>query len=196
MSDDTASRREFLAASAAVAGGVWLAASPAELRASLDHARRAVQGPVQQPFEVLTADQAADIDAVAAQIVPTDDLPGAREAGAVHFVDHSLATFAQNQREPLLSGLASFNTLVAQAHSEATHFSQLTPAQQLEFLRGHDHHQFFQQVRTVVLVAVFSNPSWGGNKDKAGWRILGFEDRYSWQPPFGWYDARANGGPN
>jgi gluconate 2-dehydrogenase gamma chain len=196
MPDNTASRREFLAASAAAAGGIWLAASPEELRASLAHARGAVAGTSQQPFEVFTADQAADIDAIASRIVPTDDLPGAREAGAVHFVDHSLTTFAQNQRDAMLGGLAAYNTLVAQAHPDVTHFAQLTADQQLEFLRGHDHHQFFQQLRAAVLVAVFANPLWGGNKDKAGWRILGFEDRYSWQPPFGWYDARANGGPN
>ena len=196
MSDDTASRRAFLAASAAAAGGIWLAATPGELRASLDHARRALRGDTRQPFEVLTADQAADIDAIASQIIPADELPGAHEAGAVHFIDHSLTTFAQNQREPMLSGLAAYNTLVAQAHPEATHFSQLTTEQQLEFLRGHDHHQFFQQLRGAVLVAVFSNPIWGGNQDKAGWRVLGFEDRYAWHPPFGWYDARANGGPN
>jgi gluconate 2-dehydrogenase gamma chain len=195
MSDDRASRREFLAASAAAAGSIWLAASPAELQASLGHARRAA-GADQQSFEVLTADQAADIDAISSQIIPTDDLPGAHEAGAVHFIDHSFTTFAQNQREPMLSGLAAYNTLVAQAHPEVTHFAQLAPAQQLEFLRGHDHHQFFQQLRGAVLVAVFSNPLWGGNKDKAGYRILGFEDRFVWQPPFGWYDARANGGPN
>jgi gluconate 2-dehydrogenase gamma chain len=196
MSDDTASRREFLAASAAAVGSIWLAASPAELKASLDHARRAARAGAQQSFEVLTADQAADIDAIASQIIPTDDLPGAHEAGAVHFIDHTFTTFAQSQREPMLSGLVAYNTLVAQAHPEVTHFAQLAPAQQLEFLRGNDHHQFFQQLRGAVLVAVFSNPSWGGNKDKAGWRILGFEDRFAWQPPFGWYDAKANGGPN
>jgi gluconate 2-dehydrogenase gamma chain len=196
MLDDTASRRAFLAASAAAAGSLWLAASPEELRASLDHARRAVAGHSQQPFEVLTADQAADIDAIASQIVPTDELPGAHEAGAVHFIDHTFTTFAQSQKDPMLAGLTAYNALVAQAHPEATHFSQLTAAQQLEFLRGHDLHPFFQQLRAAVLVAVFSNPLWGGNRDKAGWRILGFDDRFSWQPPFGWYDAKANGGPN
>ncbi|MFI5207235.1 MAG: gluconate 2-dehydrogenase subunit 3 family protein [Gemmatimonadales bacterium] len=196
MSDDTASRRAFLAASAAAAGSLWLAANPEELRASLDHARRALRADTQQPFEVLAADQAADIDAIASQIIPTDDLPGAHEAGAVYFIDHSFTTFAKDEREQTLAGLAAFNTLVSQAHPGTTHFAQLTGAQQLEFLQGHDRTPFFQQLRGTVLVAVFSNPLWGGNKDKAGWRILGFDDRGVWQPPFGWYDARANGGPN
>ena len=196
MPDDTASRRAFIAASAAAAGSIWLAASPGQLRASLDHARRALREGSQQPFEVLTTEQASDIDAIASQIIPTDDLPGAHEAGAVHFIDHSLTTFAQDQREQMLSGLAAFNTLVTQAHPEATHFAQLTALQQLEFLRGHDGTPFFQQMRGAVLVAVFSNPIWGGNQGKAGWRILGFDDRGVWQPPFGWYDARVNGGPN
>jgi hypothetical protein len=31
-------------------------------------------------------------------------------------------------------------------------------------------------------------PKYGGNHDKAGWKLLGFEDRHVWQPPFGYYD--------
>src|SRR5258706_524403 len=94
------------------------------------------------------------------------------------------------------SGATPVSQPSCQSYARQFGLAPRTPAQQLEFLRGHDHHQFFQQLRGAVLVAVFSNPSWGGNRDKAGWRILGFEDRFSWQPPFGWYDAKANGGPN
>ena len=200
MPTDPTSRRAFLAASAAAIGATWLAASPDELRASLDHARRAARaaaGGTQQPaFEVLSPEQAADIDAIASQIIPTDDLPGAHEAGAVFFIDHSLTTWGKNQREPMIAGLAAFNTQVAQAYPGTARFALLTAAQQLEFLRSHDRNGFFQQLRGSVLIATFSHPSWGGNRDKAGYRILGFEDRYVWQPPFGWYDAKANGGPN
>jgi gluconate 2-dehydrogenase gamma chain len=194
MSHETGSRRDFLAAVGAAFGAAWLAARPEELQASLSHAARAARAP--RRFEVLTPEQAADIDALCARILPTDDLPGAREAGAVAFVDHALATWARDQRQPTLDGLAAWNRSVSEHFPSTARFALLTGDQQVAFITANDRTPFFQGARFMTLVATFSHPDWGGNKDKAGWRILGFEDRYVWQPPFGWYDAQANGGPN
>jgi hypothetical protein len=36
---------------------------------------------------------------------------------------------------------------------------------------------------------MFAMPVRGGNRDKAGWALIGFVDRHVWQPPFGYYDA-------
>jgi gluconate 2-dehydrogenase gamma chain len=36
---------------------------------------------------------------------------------------------------------------------------------------------------------MLSNPEYGGNFNKMGWKLIGFDDRFSWAPPFGWYDA-------
>jgi hypothetical protein len=47
-------------------------------------------------------------------------------------------------------------------------------------------------IRFLTIAGTFANPSWGGNRDKIGWRLLGFEDRFVWQPPFGDYDPGAN----
>ncbi len=33
------------------------------------------------------------------------------------------------------------------------------------------------------------NPSYGGNRDHVGWKLIGFEDRMAFQPPFGYYDG-------
>ena len=38
---------------------------------------------------------------------------------------------------------------------------------------------------------MFADPSWGGNREQAGWKLLGFDPRGIWQPPFGAYDATA-----
>lgn len=185
-------RRSFLAATASGLGAAMAAAPPAQLTASLRHAAHAAGGGQQPAMEVLTAEQAADLDAITAQIIPTDELPGAREAGVVHFIDHSLATWGQAQREPTLAGLAEFNGLVAQRHP-GRRFSQLTGDEQIAFLRANEQHGFFQQIRATTLIGTFSNPSWGGNRDGAGYRIVGFEPRFFWEPPFGEYDAGAHG---
>jgi hypothetical protein len=36
---------------------------------------------------------------------------------------------------------------------------------------------------------MFADPAYGGNSDKVGWKLIGFEDRFAWQPPFGEYDV-------
>src|SRR6267154_6454632 len=78
MLDDALGRRAFLTTSCTAIASAWLAADPDQLRASLAHARARANAPPPL-WEILTPDQAADVDAIAAQIIPTDDLPGARE---------------------------------------------------------------------------------------------------------------------
>jgi gluconate 2-dehydrogenase gamma chain len=189
MLDDSLGRRAFLAASGTAIASAWLAADPDQLRASLAHARDARAAALPPPWEFLTPEQAADMDAIAAQIIPTDDLPGAREAGVVHFVDHSLATWGQDQRDPFASGLDELNRDAQRRWPGTGRFATLSPARQVELLRAAEKTPFFQMMRFVTVAGTFANPSWGGNHDHIGWRILGFEDRFVWQPPFGAYDA-------
>ena len=44
--------------------------------------------------------------------------------------------------------------------------------------------------RAAVVVGMLADPKYGGNRDKVGWRLLGFEDRFHWTVPFGDYDRR------
>ena len=192
MLDDALGRRAFLATSYTAIASAWLAAHPDQLRASLAHAARAPATPPVPSWTVFTADQAADVDAIAAQIIPTDDLPGAREAGAVYFVDHSLATWAQHQRDPFVRGLDDLNREAGHRWRGAGRFATLATARQIELLHAVEHGAFFQMIRFFTIAGTFANPSWGGNHDKIGWQILGFEDRFMWEPPFGDYDADAS----
>jgi len=194
MLADPLTRRAFVAVSSTALGAAWLAADPALVRAALEHAARAARAaraPNQLPWEVLTPEQAADLDAIAAQIFPSDDTPGAREARVVDFIDRSLATWAAQQREPLLHGLDELNGEVERRWPGTQRFATLASERQLELLRAQEQTPFFQQMRFATLVGMFSLPGYGGNADKAGWRVIGFEDRYAWQPPFGDYDAEA-----
>ena len=200
MLTDPTSRRAFVAASGAVLGALWLSADPKDLQASFasaDAARRAADngGPLPD-FEVFTPEQAADFEAIAAQIVPTDDLPGAREARVVYMVDHSLATWNSQQKGPTIFVLGAVNNVVTGRYPGVTHFAALENDQQIEIMRTISTAPYFGLVRFLTLMGLFGSPSYGGNKDKIGWQILGFEDRFVWEPPFGWYDAKANGGPN
>jgi len=189
--DDPVGRRAFLAGTGAAFASAWLAADPTAVRASLLHAVRAAASPAPPPWQVLTPEEAADLDAIAAQIIPTDDLPGAREAGAVQFIDHALATWAADQRPALMGGLRDLNREASRRWPESGRFATLPAERQVSLLQAVEGTPFFQGIRFATVAATFADPSWGGNRAKAGWRILGFEDRFLWQAPFGDYDAEG-----
>lgn len=49
--------------------------------------------------------------------------------------------------------------------------------------------EFFEVIRLATITGFLANPEYGGNAGKVGWKVLGFEDRFIWSAPFGWYDA-------
>jgi len=73
-----------------------------------------------------------------------------------------------------------------------TSLSALTPAQQDEVLKSIENTQFFGQMRFATLAGMFSLPSYGGNRDFAGWKLVGQEPAMELKAPFGWYDQPAN----
>ncbi len=184
-------RREFLASTSAFAAA-WLGTDRESFLRALAPARAAERGE-QVLFEVLTAQQAADFDAIAAHIIPSDgDLPGAREARVIVFIDRALGEYMAGQAEGLLDDLDDLNDRVAERW-DTKRFAQLSDDRQIELLKEIENGAFFQQLRAAVLVGMFAHPDHGGNYDGAGWRLLGFEPRYFWRPPFGEYDAEEMG---
>ena len=194
MAHKSTSRRQFLAASGAAFASLWLAADPEEIRKSLHHAMQAARSDRPTALEWLTPEQAVDVEAIAEQIFPTDETPGAREARVVNFIDHALATWASERRDGFTKGLAELNAQVAKRWPEAGRFARLTPDRQHKLLRSRQKTAFFRDMRDVTITAMFAMPSWGGNQDKIGWRHLGFDDRFAWQPPFGDYEPRSTAG--
>lgn len=186
MHSSSHSRRSFLKTTGTAVGGSWIALSlPAILTSCRDasEARR-----VGASFRVLTTGEAAALEAMAARIVPTDDTPGATEAGVVHFMDQVLAGIRAESLEPMRAGL-----LELQAAVQATHgvpdFHTLEPKQQDALLTAIEDSDFFATVRYLTLAGLFSLPEHGGNRGGVGWALMGFDGRQAWQPPFGFYDA-------
>jgi gluconate 2-dehydrogenase gamma chain len=190
----SASRRAFVATSGALLSGAWLSLHLPAIRAAARYARRAAAR--QAPFEVLTADEARELDAVAARILPTDDTPGAHEAGVVYFMDKALGTFAAPVLEPLRAGLGDLRQAAAAKRPGAAGFSALSGEEQDAVLRDLEKSDFFGMARFLTVAGMFGDPSYGGNKDQIGWTLLGFEGAHGYQPPFGYYDRdyRARGG--
>lgn len=184
---DPSSRREFVETSSALVGGAWLALHLPAFEAAAAHARRALARGA--PLEILTADEARELDAIAAQIIPTDATPGAREAGVIYFMDQALGTFGGQFLQPIRGGLPDL-LKAAQAKNPAVRaFSELSFDQQTDVLRGMQQTPFFGAVRFLTVAGMFGDPSYGGNKDQIGWRLIGFDGGHAHQPPFGYYDA-------
>lgn len=178
-----ATRRDWVA-------GLLGAASAAELDAAWQHAHTAAATGGTK-LEYFTPLEAADVEALAAQIIPTDETPGAREAGAVYFIDRALATWDRDKRDAYRTGLADLTARRRAAHPASSSLAGLPPEQLAALLRAIETTPFFELLRTHTILGFCGPPSYGGNRGNVGWTHLGVEDKMIFEPPFGYYDAEA-----
>lgn len=140
------------------------------------------------------------VDALAARIIPGDASdPGAREAGAVAYIDAALAG-AYDDLQPLYqSGVSELDQVSRERHGAV--FCELDESRQDDLLTSIDaiaealptEHgaepetvdtvrdarqarlsYFFAVVREHVLQGTFCDPVYGGNRDAVGWKLVGF----------------------
>lgn len=190
MSDPT--RRVFLGRMTAGLGGAWLGAPLADLLGAHQHARHAATLGHAAPLLVLTPGQAPEVAAMAAEIIPTDATPGATEAHVVSFIDHILTTFEKDKREAYQRGLAMLEARTRELVPDAARFSALPGEARRRVLTSIEQTEFFDLVRTHVIMGFFGDPNYGGNAGAVGWTLIGFEPAFAYQPPFGDYDAEAS----
>ena len=91
----------------------------------------------------------------------------------------------------LRGGLSGFQDGIAGGEA----FSSLDEDQQDEYLGSQEQTPFFGFVRLLTLMGMFGMSSYGGNRDQAGWKLLGLDPgQHAYQPPFGYYDAEHRKG--
>lgn len=189
---DLHSRRIFLRVAAA-ASVAWASVDLLQVEEALAWAAQQAAAPGSAETRALTRPQASVIDAMASRILPAvDGRPGAHEAGVVYFIDRSLTTFNAGQKKLYADGIADLNRRAVRRWRGTTSFATLTPAQQDELLHDIEQTPFFQAARFDTVVGTFALPTWGGNRDYAGWHMLGFEHQPRFEAPFGYYDADVN----
>ena len=185
--NDGLSRRTFLRVAGGALGGAWLTLDLSKVAQAAHDAHEAREaGALNTSF--LSRAELADVDAITAQIIPTDDTPGAREAGVALFIDRALATFFGRMAPDFRSQLAAFRLRCQAQHPDAGSFAALSNEQQIAFLKQVDRTPFFERVRLLTLVGMLAMPKYGGNRDGIGWKLLGFQDQHIFTPPFGYYD--------
>jgi gluconate 2-dehydrogenase gamma chain len=190
-------RRRLLQAAPGTLGLAWMAANGPAIARAAEHARHmtmkmpAAAGPAS--ISHLSAAEAAAAAAAAAQIIPSDDSPGAREAGVVYFIDYCAGAGVLGVGTEFLAGLRDLDATTRERFPDVAGFAQLSSARQVEMLRSIERTPFFAQLHQLVVVGLLASPAYGGNRDAAGWKLIGFDDAHIYAPPFGYYDAEYPG---
>jgi gluconate 2-dehydrogenase gamma chain len=129
-------------------------------------------------------DDAKTVAALAERIMPSaPGKPGAADAGVLNYIDISLSGAYSDQQDFYRRGLEQLDAHCAAAYGKP--FRQLGPQQQDECIGALAQDKapefvwpaarvFFATLRTHTMEGMFSDPVYGGNKDFAGWRLVGF----------------------
>jgi gluconate 2-dehydrogenase gamma chain len=205
-------RRNFLVQTAAGLSAAWLTSQWPAMVSAASHAHSAVVNPAATEFEFFKPEEAVEVEAIASRIIPSDETPGAREAGVVYFIDRALVTFASDSQSDYREGLEEIQAIVAEKFPGTKRFSTTTPEQQdsiLEALstskprmtssrrnRPNSANQpFFETVRYHTIAGFLIDPDSDrlGNKDGVGWKVIGRENSHMFQAPFGDLDKNYPG---
>ena len=202
-------RRQFLSRTLAAAGATWATTNWSAVLAAAEHAHQAVASPDSQKLEFLTPAEAKEVEAISACIIPSDDTPGAREAGVVYFIDRALVTFSSDEQKTYREGLPEIQKRLQHLFPTATFFSAATHEQQVAVLESLDEAgsknpprrpranfiagsaaQFFETIRAHTLAGFLIDPESDrrGNRGGVGWTVIGRVPEHGFQPPFGHYD--------
>jgi len=192
MSKHDESRRAFLvgAAVGAVAGAGLVPDALAQTHEQHDTATDAPTTTAQAHAHTgghgafLNDDDAATVAAFSERLMPgAPGKPGASDAGVLNYIDLALAGAYADQQDFYRRGLAALD-----AHCRTTYgkpFALLAAAQQDEVITALEGGKatgfswptaqaFFNTVRTHTMEGMFADPVYGGNKDFAGWLLVGF----------------------
>ena len=183
-------RRQFIGRIAGL-GSAWLGVPVARLLAAHEHAKQAARV-TPGVFKVFTAAEAADVAAMAAEIIPTDASPGATEAHVVYFIDYVLSTDDTEDRPVYVEGFPVLRAKTQELHPHAASFAALDSSARVQVLKAIEDTHFFQTVRGMTIAGFLSDPKYRGNFGGVGWKHIGFTPSFAWQPPFGDYDADAS----
>lgn len=186
MNQKRMSRRAFLNTGGDVAKGSCIILTIPMILTACDQANEARIN--SGAYNILSDEEVLEYSAIAARIIPSDESPGATEAGVSYFIDTVLGDNMEAQHQILREGLRNLQSEGLVQHN-AAYFHLLSEEHQDQLLKEIESTEFFNTIRFLTVAGMFSLPEYGGNKDKVGFELLGFVDQHAWQPPFGFYDA-------
>jgi len=136
------------------------------------------------PWRFFTVDEARALAAIADQIIPSDQNPGASWAGVVNYIDRQLCGPFQYLQKTYREGLAAVDQTSRSVHGKL--FADLESQQQIELLhvieQGHvpasiwsqtSSADFFRFVLDHTMQGYYGDPRHGGNREGVSWKMLG-----------------------
>ena len=194
MGEHDASRREFLRRAAVGAGTVAGAGIvPEALAQTREQDKKSTPETNAPPHSqsngeglgaFLNRDDAATVAAFTERLMPgAPGKPGARDAGVLNYIDLALAGAYGDLQEFYRRGLAQLDQYCRKTHREP--FVRLSAGQQDAVITALEEDKatgftwpsaqaFFNTLRTHTMEGMFADPVYGGNRDFAGWRLVGF----------------------
>src|SRR5207237_1803966 len=131
----------------------------------------------------LNRDDAAAVAAFTERLMPgAPGKPGARDAGVLNYIDLALAGAYAELQDFYRRGLAQLDGYCRKTFNEP--FQRLSAARQDEVITALADGKaagfawptapaFSNTLRTHTMEGMFADPIYGGNKDFAGWRLVG-----------------------
>jgi len=153
-------RRTFLGAGLAAAAGVT----------AISCGRSSQLG---TSWRFFTADEAQTVQAICAQLIPSDRDPGAKEAGAVNYIDIQLTRPFRRYQKTYRRGIAAVDDVSRSKFGKP--FVQLNSDQQVDALNAVEEKSgaFFDLILAHARQGFYGDPRHGGNRGMASWKMLG-----------------------
>lgn len=139
---------------------------------------------MQPRYRFFTDSEAGLLIDICEQIIPRDDVPGATDTGAIHYIDLQLCGALARHQRTYRRGLESFRKTCLQKYNAS--FQELAPSAKLEALRSIEKGEapkalwddpsaraFFNLVLSHTMQSFYGSPRHGGNRDYASYRMLG-----------------------
>ncbi len=193
MSEHDESRRAFIVGAVGAAAGTGLvqtayAKSPPHPKAPPHPQAAEAAATTAEPFDghgVFFNDEDGEtVAAFVERLMPSaPGKPGAHDANVLNYIDLALAGAYEDQQDFYRRGLAQLDAYSRKAHGRP--FAKLTEADQDAVIGALEQGKatefayptaqaFFNTVRTHTMEGMFADPAYGGNRDFAGWRLVGY----------------------
>lgn len=179
-------RRVFLQRLALWGGGGWLVLGPACKRPPETPAKAPVKPGwmaknLVSSHQTFTDAEYEVLSAATERLLPRDQDPGAIDLGVPVYVDRMLTSpELREMKGVVIGGLTLLEKRAEVSYGKS--YAQLLPEQQDALLKecrdapkGSGKQHFFEVLFALAMEGALGDPSYGGNKDRQGWALVGFD---------------------
>ena len=124
-------------------------------------------------WRFFTAAEARTVEAICEQLIPADRDAGARQAGAVNYIDIQLTRHFKRYQKAYRQGLTAVDR--ASRAKFGKRFAELAAEQQTDALIEVEENSraFFDLILTHTRQGFYGDPRHGGNRNIASWKMVG-----------------------